>query len=123
MQDFTRAEYLNAVYTGALTSNNPSAWILRSMLDATPYMRPIHIKLHMVALRLFYRMDNKTTAESFLEALRYHIRSADTTDTLTSARVCLADAEACFERRDFKHAISRCIKGFEYLGFTHLTRA
>lgn len=123
MQDFTKAEYLNAIETGALTSNYPSAWILRSMLDATPYMKPIHLRLHMIALRKLYRMDKPMVSKDFLEALTWHIRSADGCDMIPSAQVCLEDARSCHERRDYASAIRRAIRGFEYLGFTHITRA
>ena len=123
MQDFTKAEYLNAIETGAWTSNYPSAWILRSMLDATPYMRRIHLRLHMVALRKMFHINKPMVSRDFIEALRYHHRSADMTDGLPSARVCLDDAESCYQRRDYASAIRRAIKGFEYLGYTYLTRA
>tara|TARA_R100000149_G_C5848285_1_gene117895 strand:- start:218 stop:589 length:372 start_codon:yes stop_codon:yes gene_type:complete len=123
MQDFTKAEYLNAIETGALTSNYPSAWILRSMLHATPYMKPIHLRLHMIALRKLYRIDKPMVARDFIEALKYHHRSADMTDGLSSARVCLDDAESCYQLRNYASAIRRAIRGFEYLGYTHISRA
>lgn len=116
MQAIQKREYMDA-----LSMQNP-AWIIRSMLDATPYMQRMHITLHKLALKRLFKQNPQEVADELLSALAYHINTDDNPMMKSSARVCLSDAQACFERRDYAHAIERAQKGFEYLGYTYLTR-
>lgn len=116
MQAITKREYMDA-----LSMQNPG-WIIRSMLDATPYMQRMHITLHKLALKRLFKQNPHEVADDLLSALAYHINTDDNPTMKSSARVALCDAQACFERRDYAHAIARAQKGFEYLGYTYLTR-
>jgi len=116
MQAIAKREYMDAL-TGM-----DSGWIIRSMLDATPYMKRTHITLHKLALKRLFRVNPHEVADELLNALAYHINTDDNPTMKSSARVCLSDAQRCFERRDYAHAIARAQKGFEYLGYTYLTR-
>lgn len=117
MQAIEKREYMDA-----LIGQN-AGWIIRSMLDATPYMKRIHITLHKLALKRLFKQNPHEVADELLSALAYHINTDDTQTMRSSARVALSDAQACFERRDYAHAIERAQKGFEYLGYTYLTRS
>ena len=100
-----------------------SGWIIRSMPDPTPYMQRMHITLHKLALKRLFKQNPHEVADELLSALAYHINTDDNPTMKSSARVALSDAQRCFERRDYAHAIERAQKGFEYLGYTYLTRA
>jgi len=117
MQAIAKREYMDAL-TGM-----DSGWIIRSMLDATPYMKRTHITLHKLALKRLFRVNPHEVADELLNALAYHINTDDNPTMKSSARVCLSDAQRCFERADYAHAIARAQKGFEYLGYTYLTRS
>ena len=116
MQAIAKREYMDAL-TGM-----DSGWIIRSMLDATPYMQRVHITLHKLALKRLFKQNPHEVADELLSALAYHINTDDNPTMKSSARVCLSDAQVCFERRDYAHAIERAQNGFEFLGYTHLTR-
>lgn len=46
----TKRQYLAGLMT------MPASWIRASMADPSPYMRPIHIALHAIALRRIGRI-------------------------------------------------------------------
>lgn len=116
MQHIAKREYMEAL------AGQNSGWIIRSMLDATPYMNKTHLKLHKVALKRLFRSEPHDVADNVLSALAYHINTDDVSCMRSSARICLQDAQACFERRDYQHAIERAARGFEYLGYISTTR-
>lgn len=43
--------HLPSPYITPLPNNEVIEWIKHSMNNPSPYMRPIHIKLHLIALR------------------------------------------------------------------------
>ena len=121
MQHIEKREYMEAL------SGVDSGWIIRSMLDATPYMKRMHITLHKLALKRLFKKNPHEVVDELLSALAYHINTDEKLDwgfpMKSSARVCLFDAQRCLERGDYTHAIERARRGFEYLGYTHITRA
>ena len=75
--------------------------------------------LHAVFLRRIYKRDARALCAAFLDNLHNFIGKRDA-EMKSSARVCLQEARACFERGLYEYGIARALRGFSYLGFVHL---
>lgn len=113
-----KAEYMQALesaFYGPTMAHNA----LLSLLCPSPFMTKQHVTLHAVFLRRIYKRDARALCAAFLDNLHNFIgkRSAP---MRSSAQVCLQDARACFERGLYGDCIRRALRGFLYLGFSHL---
>lgn len=113
-----KREYMQALesaFIGPTVAHNA----LLSLLCPSPLMNKQHLILHAVFLRRIYKRDARALCAAFLDNLHNFIGKRDA-EMKSSAKVCLQDARACFERGLYGYGITRALRGFSYLGFVHL---